>query len=309
MVNFMYNYEKLINYIKNLNCDILLNEPMYKHTSFKIGGNADLFLIVKDEVSLIEILKLFNKYNVPFFIIGNGSNLLVKDDGIRGAVIKLDGEFNEIELMNEDTIKCGSAVLLSKLCNFAMKNALSGIEFAYGIPGTVGGAVCMNAGAYGGEVKDVISLCTHVKRDGTKEVLSLKDLKLGYRKSIYTETKDIITFVIIKLKKGNSLHIKENMKEILQRRKDKQPLEYPSAGSVFKRPHNNFAGTLIEKCDLKGKSFGDAEVSLKHAGFIVNKGHATCQDVLKLISFIQKKVQEETGVILECEVKAIGDDK
>lgn len=305
----MYNYEKIINLAKDLNCDVLKDEKMSSHTSFKIGGKADLFLIIKDENTLLKILQELNLQDIPFFVIGNGSNLLISDDGIKGVVLKLSGEFNEISLVDHETIKCGAGVLLSKLCNFALKNSLAGLEFAFGIPGSVGGAVYMNAGAYGGEMKDVISSCNHVTKNGENEKAHIDDLNFSYRKSIYTETNDIITSVIIKLKKDDAIHIKERMNDFISRRKTKQPLEYPSAGSVFKRPVNNFAGTLIENCGLKGKSIGGAMISEKHAGFIVNKGGAKCEDVINLIKLIQDKVLQETGVILECEVKSLENKK
>lgn len=303
----MYDYNEICDIAKNLNCNVLLNEPMSKHTSFKIGGNADAFICVNDNSSLKSLLSSIKDRNIPYFILGNGSNLLVSDKGIRGIVLKLDGTFCDIKLINDDAIECGSGALLSKVCKFALENSLSGLEFAFGIPGTVGGAAFMNAGAYGGEMKDVIVCCDHITRSGKAEQLFSNDLGFGYRTSFYSDKDHIITGVTLKLKKGDPLHIKQNMDDFINKRKEKQPLNFPSAGSVFKRPVGNFAGTLIEQCGLKGKSVGGAMVSEKHAGFIINTGNAECQDVLALIDHIKATVFERTGIILECELKTVGE--
>lgn len=303
----MYDYNSIRSIAKDLNCSLLLNESMSKHTSFNIGGNADVFIHVNDRASLKSLLSSINERNIPYFILGNGSNLLVSDKGIRGIVLKLDGEFCNINLLDNDTIKCGAGVLLSKVCNFALKNSLSGLEFAFGIPGTVGGAAFMNAGAYGSEMKNVLLYCDHISKTGQEEKTLANDLDLDYRHSVYSNKDHVITGVALKLKKAESLHIKQIMNDFIKKRKDKQPLNYPSAGSVFKRPVGNFAGTLIEQCGLKGKSIGGAMVSKKHAGFIVNTGRATCQDVLNLIDHIKATVFNNTGIVLECEIKIVGE--
>ena len=306
----MISYEKVVQEISTLNSDlnILLNEPMTKHTSFKIGGNADLFITVKTFSDLTQVLRILNDFEVPIFVIGNGSNLLVSDKGIRGAVVKLGGEFLKVQLIDENTIECGAGVLVSKMCSFAQKNSLSGVEFAYGIPGTVGGAVFMNAGAYGGEMKDVVISAKSVTFDGENKFRTASEMELDYRKSIYSSVDEIILSVQLKLEKGEKLHIEEKMKDFLARRKEKQPLEYPSAGSVFKRPVGNYAGTLIQTCGLKGKKIGGAMVSTKHAGFIINTGNATCEDVVNLIDHIKATVFEQTGIALESEVRIVGDN-
>lgn len=305
----MCNYNEVIKEISDLNFDltILRDEPMFKHTSFKIGGEADIFITVNYVSDLAAVIKVLNKFNVQFFIIGNGSNLLVSDKGIRGAVIKLGGEFLDIKLINDNTIECGAGVLISKLCSFACQNSLSGLEFAYGIPGTAGGAVFMNAGAYGGEMKDVMLSAKSLTFSGEIINRSAEEMELSYRESIYRQVNEIILSAKFELKKGDKLHIKEKMNEFIARRKEKQPLEYPNAGSVFKRPVGNFAGTLIQTCGLKGKKIGGAMVSEKHSGFIINTGNATCEDVINLIDHIKATVFEKSNIALECEVEIVGD--
>lgn len=277
------------------------NEPLSKHTTFKIGGNAEMFVTVSDKAQLKAIVSACSENEIPLFVIGKGSNLLISDDGMKAVVLSLDGEFKDIAL-EENTITCGAGVNLARLCTFALNNALAGLEFAYGIPGSVGGAAYMNAGAYGGEMKDVVKSVTHITPQGDIVTLSSDQLDLSYRHSVYKTTNDIIVSVTMELESGNADEIKEKMDDFMNRRKTKQPLEYPSAGSVFKRPEGNFAGTLIEKCGLKGKTIGGAQVSEKHAGFIINIGGATCEDVMNLISFVQKTVKEKTGYFLEREI-------
>ncbi len=277
------------------------NEPLSKHTSFKIGGEAEMFVTVSNLEQLKAVIKACKDNEVGLFVIGKGSNLLISDSGMKGVVLSLDGEFKEITL-KENKITCGAGVNLSRLCTFALSNSLSGLEFAYGIPGSVGGAAYMNAGAYGGEMKDVVTSVTHITSDGEVVTLSKEELDLSYRHSVYKTTDDIILFVTMELKTGESEEIKEKMDDFLNRRKTKQPLEFPSAGSVFKRPQGNFAGTLIEQCGLKGKTIGGAQVSEKHAGFIINIGNATCEDVLNLVKFVQDTVKEQTGYYLEREI-------
>lgn len=303
----MKNYAELEKIASDLNLEATYDEPMAKHTSFKIGGNADVFLKVRTLATLKELLNALRAKAIPYFILGNGSNLLVSDSGIRGVVIKLVGDFQKIELIGEDIIECGAGVHLIKLCRFAQQNALSGLEFAYGIPATVGGAVFMNAGAYDGEMKDVLLSTENLTPSGERITLVASELDLSYRHSRYSATGEIILSARLKLNRGNAAQIKEKMDGFLARRREKQPLKYPNAGSVFKRPPGNYAGTLIQTCGLKGKKIGGAEVSTKHAGFIVNTGGATCQDVLRLISHIQATVLEKADVALESEVRVVGD--
>lgn len=298
----MNRSEIIFNLAEILGCEARQNEPMSKHTSFKIGGNADAYIKVNNLSKLSTILKECQDSNVDYMILGNGSNLLVSDEGIKGAVIRLDGDFRKITLVDDTTIFCGAGATLAYLCKFALNCGLSGLEFAWGIPGTVGGAVFMNAGAYDGEMKDVVHSVSHISPSGEIGRIEKDDLKFGYRTSVYRNNNMIITGVTLKLKKGNPDGIRAKMDDYMSRRSTKQPLEYPSAGSVFKRPEGNFAGTLIEQCGLKGKICGGAQVSEKHAGFIINKSNATAKDVRDLISQIQKTVSDKTGYNLECEL-------
>lgn len=298
----MNKSEIIFNLAEILGCEARQNEPMSKHTSFKIGGNADAYIKVNNLSKLSTILKECQDSDVDYMILGNGSNLLVSDEGIRGAVIRLDGDFRKITLVDDTTIFCGAGATLAYLCKFALNCGLSGLEFAWGIPGTVGGAVFMNAGAYDGEMKDVVHSVSHISPNGEIGRTEKDDLRFGYRTSIYRSNNMIITGITIKLKKGNPDEIRAKMDDYMLRRSTKQPLEYPSAGSVFKRPEGNFAGALIEQCGLKGKICGGAQVSEKHAGFIINKSNATAKDVRELISQIQKTVSDKTGYNLECEL-------
>lgn len=292
----------IYNTITKENIKVEKDQLLSDYTSFKIGGKAKLFVTVNNNEELSKVLKICNANKYPVLILGNGSNLLISDKGINAVVIKMEGNFKEIKMLTKNTIYCGAAVTLSKLCSYALKNSLTGLEFAWGIPGTVGGAVFMNAGAYGGEMADVISKAFHIDSKGDKGELKLEDLNLSYRHSIYKDNKSVVTGVTIQLKEGNKKEIKNKMDTLMQRRLDKQPLEFPSGGSVFKRPEGNYAGTLIEKCGLKGKTVGGAQVSEKHAGFIINIGNATCDDVCSLIKIIQETVYNKTGYNLEREI-------
>lgn len=298
----MNKSETIFNLAEILGCEARKYEPMSKHTSFKIGGNADVYIKVNNLSKLSTILKECQASDVDYMILGNGSNLLVSDDGIRGVVIRLDGDFRKITLLDDTTIFCGAGATLAYLCKFALNCGLSGLEFAWGIPGTVGGAVFMNAGAYDGEMKDVVHSVSHISPSGEIGRTEKENLNFGYRTSVYRSNNMIITGVTLKLKKGNPDEIRAKMDDYMSRRSTKQPLEYPSAGSVFKRPEGNFAGALIEQCGLKGKTCGGAQVSEKHAGFIINKSNATSKDVRDLIDEIQKTVSEKTGYSLECEL-------
>lgn len=300
-------YGEIVSFAKQCGAYVGENAPMSKYTSFKTGGNARVLIIPESGKTLADLIKLCKEQGVKPLVIGNGSNLLVTDKGINGVVIKIGSPMSSIELIGDDTVRCGAGVQLKSLCMFALEHSLSGLEFAYGIPGTLGGAVYMNAGAYGGEMKDVLISCTHIDSDGNIGELSGEELSLGYRRSAYTDNEFTVVSAVLKLKKGNADEIKAAMDDKLFRRRDKQPLEFPSAGSTFKRPEGYFAGALIEQCGLKGYTVGGAQVSEKHAGFVINKGGATSEDILKLIEYIQKTVYEKCGVLLQTEVKIVGE--
>lgn len=292
--------EALANFLESENIEYRQNEPMRAHTTFKIGGEADIFIIPASPAALISAVKKCTGLEITYFILGNGSNLLVSDGGIEGAVISLSG-INGISSDGEK-ITCGAGAMLSSVCLKALSLSLTGLEFAYGIPGTAGGALYMNAGAYGGQMADVIESAECLTASGEIKTLKKEDMRLGYRSSVFKKGGLIIISLTLALKKGDKAEIKAEMDELLNRRKQKQPLEYPSAGSTFKRPEGYFAGALIEKNGLKGLSVGGAQVSEKHAGFVINRGGATAADVKALIGKIQKKVFENDGVMLEPEV-------
>ncbi len=295
--------EQLLKTLKELNIKFIENEPMANRTTFKVGGNARVMAFPKSEEEIIAIINSCNDNSVRFIAVGNGSNLLVSDNGIDACVICLGKDFSEIRLIDDETVFAESGASLMKLCRFALENGLSGLEFAYGIPGSCGGAAFMNAGAYGGEMKDALVKCTHITENGERGELSGDALELSYRKSAYSSNGFVITGLYLKLKKGNREEIKAKMEELIQRRRDKQPLEYPSAGSTFKRPPGYFAGALIEECGLKGKSVGGAQVSEKHAGFVINKGGATCDDILQLCKICSDEVYKQKGVRIEMEIR------
>ncbi len=278
---------------------------MSDYTTFRIGGNAD-FICYPKTISEIKILVAWcAKNNFEYFVLGNGSNLLVSDSGINGAVIYLS-HFKDIKLTSALEIECGAGVKLSKVCSFALENGLSGLEFAWGIPGTIGGAIYMNAGAYGSEICNVITECTYIDEEGQLVTADVSALELGYRSSVFSNKNCVILSAKFLLKPEKTEIIKAQMDDLIERRKSKQPLEYASAGSTFKRPVGYYAAALIDECGLKGASVGDAEVSTKHAGFIINKGNASCNDVLSLIKKVKQEVYMQKSVVLEPEVKIIG---
>lgn len=301
----MNNIEALEKYALSLECSAEREVSMKNYTSFKVGGPAELFLSPEDAGQTAKLVRFCEKEEIPVFVLGKGSNLLVSDRGIKGAVI-YTGKQCGISLVDENTVRAQSGASLAQLCTFALENSLSGLEFAYGIPGTVGGAVFMNAGAYGGEMKDVLLNSEYVSTDGTSGELDNEAMELSYRHSAYENSNLVITAASVRLAPADRNEIKSTMNDILARRKEKQPLEYPSAGSTFKRPEGNFAGALIEQCGLKGVSVGGAQVSEKHAGFIVNRGGATAADILSLIKHVQARVKAQTGVSLETEIRLIG---
>ena len=301
----MNNIEALEKYALSLECSAEREVSMKNYTSFKVGGPAELFLSPEDAGQTAKLVRFCEKEEIPVFVLGKGSNLLVSDRGIKGAVI-YTGKQCGISLTDENTVRAQSGASLAQLCTFALENSLSGLEFAYGIPGTVGGAVFMNAGAYGGEMKDVLLNSEYVSTDGTSGELDNEAMELSYRHSAYGNSNLVITAASVRLAPADRNEIKSTMNDILARRKEKQPLEYPSAGSTFKRPEGNFAGALIDQCGLKGVSVGGAQVSEKHAGFIINRGGATAADILSLIKHVQARVKAQTGVSLETEIRLIG---
>lgn len=284
---------------------IFMEEPMKKHTTFRVGGPADV-LVQPDETALAAILALCRQYHVPYSFIGNGSNLLVGDKGIRGVVIEMTDPMGNIEV-DGTKITAQAGAMLSKIANTAASNGLGGMEFAAGIPGSVGGAVVMNAGAYGGEMKDIIEKVYVLDENGAQLELDRDVLDLGYRHSCIPEKKYIVTKVVLELVPRNEAEIRSEMKELNEKRAEKQPLQYPSAGSTFKRPEGYFAGKLIMDAGLRGYQVGGAQVSEKHCGFVINKGDATAADICQLMRDVSDKVQAQFGVVLEPEVKMIGE--
>ena len=282
---------------------IFTNEPMSKHTSFKIGGPAEIFVKINNVEELKLIIKISNKAEVPITVVGNGSNLLVSDDGIRGIVLKI--EFDKIEIEESGKLKVGSGVKLAFLAQKCLKEKLKGFEFASGIPGTIGGAIRMNAGAHGSEMKDIVKKITCMTRDGKIQVISNEEAKFEYRNSIFSQNDYIILEAEIQLRKGNPEEIRSKMDEYATYRKEKQPIEYPSAGSTFKRGNDFITAKLIDECGLKGYQIGGAQVSEKHAGFIINKGNATAEDVKQLMKYVEEQVYNKFGKKIEAEIEII----
>ncbi|MDF1617336.1 UDP-N-acetylmuramate dehydrogenase [Petrocella sp. FN5] len=282
------------------------NEPMCLHTSFKIGGPADLFFVPKTIKHIEDIIGLCIELDIPYYIMGNGSNLLVSDRGYRGVIIQICKNMSEYRI-DGNRVYAQGGILLSSLSKHIYKAGLRGFEFASGIPGTLGGAVYMNAGAYGGEIKDVIIEAETLTRKGEVRILTKEALELGYRHSSLQIHEDIVLSATLVLEQGDKKTIKMLMQDLGQRRKDKQPIELPSAGSTFKRPEGHYAGKLIMDAGLSGYRIGDARVSIKHCGFVVNEGQATCKEVLELIDYIQYEVKTKFDVDLETEVRIIGE--
>ncbi len=286
---------------------VLTDESMARHTTFRIGGNADVFVLPASIEELLAVLKLTKRYSVPLTVLGNGSNVLVRDGGIRGAVVSFGKPFSYIE-MEGAHIKAGAGAMLGTVSLFAANHALSGLEFAVGIPGSLGGAVFMNAGAYDGEMSQVISEVTAVTPEGEIRRYRTKEMDFSYRHSVFQQNGHIICEIELTLRESKAAAIQEKMAEFTRRRMEKQPLDKPSAGSTFKRPPGLFAGTLIDEAGLKGFTVGGAQVSGKHAGFVINKGGATAADVLSLIEEIQRRIEEKNGIRLTPEIRIIGED-
>lgn len=285
--------------------DIKIDEMMNKHTSFRVGGPAKVFLTVHSEEKLRNILLALKRYELPYFILGNGSNLLVSDEGYDGVMVYLGEEFSEVEITGTQ-MRAKAAALLGKVARKAMEEGLAGLEFAAGIPGSLGGGVVMNAGAYGGELSQVVTKVKAMNPNGEIIELEKEQLLLGYRTSIFKIKPFVILEVSMELQKGNKEEILAKIKEYTKARVEKQPLEYPSAGSTFKRPEGYFAGKLIMDAGLRGYRVGDAQVSEKHCGFVINRGNATATEIKTLMENVAKKVKEEFGVDLEAEVIMLG---
>lgn len=285
---------------------VLIDELMSNHTSFKIGGPADIMVFPSNSAQLGEIIKYFINSKTPYMVMGNGTNLLVSDKGIRGVVIKIYDNMDKY-VFNGEYLEIEAGMLISKASKIAFQNSLSGLEFAEGIPGTIGGAVTMNAGAYIGEMAMVVYETEYIDTNGNIITVTGQEHSFSYRTSIIQKTKGIVLKTRLKLKAGDSQKIKELMNDFNFKRRDKQPLEWPSAGSVFKRPEGYFVGKLIDDCSLRGYRIGGARISDKHSGFIINTGAATCKDVLELIKHIQSTVKEHFDVELEPELRIVGD--
>ena len=285
---------------------IYTDEPMKKHTTFRVGGNADFFVIPKTVEEVKQTIMLCVEQDMPYYILGNGSNLLVGDKGYRGVVIQIYKEMNNI-FVDGQKIKVQAGALLSKIGSVALEAGLTGFEFAAGIPGTMGGAVVMNAGAYGGEMKDVLEEVTVLTKEGEVLILSKEQLDMGYRTSVVAKKDYIVLKATIALELGDRDAIKARMDELKVQRTTKQPLEFPSAGSTFKRPEGYFAGKLIQDAGLRGFQVGGAQVAEKHCGFVINKGDATAADIVELMKQVSERVKEKFGVELEPEVKRLGE--
>lgn len=298
-------YDKLNNVIAK--DSILIDEPMSRHTTFRVGGPADFFVTPKAKEEVRDVICICKEAGMPYYIIGNGSNLLVSDAGYRGVIVQICKEMNEVKVEG-DLVKAQAGALLSGIAAKALGAELSGFEFASGIPGTIGGACVMNAGAYGGEMKDVLESVTALTGEGKIIELGRNELELGYRTSVIAKKGYIVLGAVLKLERGDGEKIKTYMDELKEKRVTKQPLEYPSAGSTFKRPEGYFAGKLIEDAGLRGFQVGGAQVSEKHCGFVINRDHATAADIMELMRQVQIRVKENSGVDLEPEVKRLGDE-
>ena len=285
---------------------VLFEEPMSSHTTFRIGGPAEVFLMPESYEQIRSALALCREEGLPYFVLGNGSNLLVSDSGYRGVIIQTDRNMGDIELKGTEIRACAGA-LLSSVAAAARKASLTGFEFAGGIPGTLGGAVVMNAGAYGGEMKDVLREVTVMTKEGDIRVIPSDRLELGYRTSIIKKAGYLVLEAVISLEKGDPQAIQEKTKELASKRTEKQPLDYPSAGSTFKRPEGYFAGKLIMDSGLRGFRVGGAQVSEKHCGFVINTGGATAKDVKELMDHVIRTVKEKYNITLEPEVKFLGE--
>ena len=288
------------------NSEVLYNEPLRKYSFTKTGGNAEVLVKITNEQDLQNIIKYSNENNIELTILGNGSNVLISDNGIAG-IVAITSDMNKIELLDDDVISCYAGLTLNELTDFCIENSLTNLEFSCGIPGSVGGAIFMNAGAYGGEMKEVVQKVEVFTRGGEKKIYTNEQMEFSYRHSLIQETKEIISRVYFQMKKGNKEEIISKVEELNKMRSDKQPLEYPSCGSVFKRPEGYFAGKLIQDAGLQGLTVGGAQVSKKHAGFMVNVADGNAQDYEDLIAHVIQTVEKNSGITLEREVRIIGE--
>ena len=298
-------YELLTNEIKQ--GIVKIDEPMKKHTNFKIGGNADVFVIAKSIEEIKCVIKFSKENNIPLTILGNGSNVLVSDKGIRGIVLQIGLKEIKVEKHENALIEVDAGAMLGALAQILLKQSISGFEFAAGIPGSIGGAIRMNAGAYGGEMKDIVKNVTVLNEKGEINILTNEECEFSYRHSRFTNSKEIIIKATLELPFGNENEIKAKMDEYAQSRKEKQPLNLPSAGSTFKRGADLITAKLIDECGLKGYTSGNAQVSTLHAGFVVNLGNATAQDVLSVVNHVKQVVLEKTGKQIELEIELLGE--
>lgn len=303
----MMHIDEFTDYALQLGCSVLKDEPLKNHCTFKVGGPVQTLVIPRTKEALRLVLIKAALLDIPFHILGNGSNVLVPDEGLPGAVIKLYGGLTQLDYLGGNRIYCEAGVALSKLCLFALQNSLTGLEFAYGIPGSVGGAVYMNAGAYGGEIKDLLYSAEYLNSSYEFEERQADELDMSYRNTVFMRGGRIVTSAVFSLSAGDKTEIEEKMNTLLAKRKSSQPLEYPSAGSTFKRPAGGYAAALIEEAGLKGTAkIGGAMVSEKHAGFVINTGDATSADILLLIKLIQDEVYKNSGIMLTPEVEILG---
>ncbi len=299
------NYTRLEEVCREHSIPCEPNAALAPFTTMKIGGACDRLVTVSDEAGLLAAVNCCRSENIPYFILGRGSNLLVSSSGYRGCVICLAA--GKAPAADGNFVTAWAGTSLQKLCIFARDNSLTGLEFAYGIPGSVGGALFMNAGAYGGEMKDIVRSCRYIGEDGKICEMQSADMQLAYRSSIFSHGNYVITSVTMELSAGNGAEIAARMNELMQRRLDKQPLNYPSCGSTFKRPEGYFAAALIEECGLKGFTIGGAQVSEKHSGFVINRSSASFEDVMAVVEEVRRVVLEKKGVELECEMLVLGD--
>lgn len=283
----------------------LIQEPLSRHTTFRVGGNCAAMVLPTTQAQVVRTIQLLKQHHLRYRIIGNGSNILASDDGYDGVILLLHGNYATVTQLDDHTIQADAGAMLTAVCNHAMQQGLTGLEFAYGIPGTIGGGVYMNAGAYGGELADVVQSVTYLETDGTVVTKSADALDFSYRHSYFSHSDKIVLSATFSLKAGDKQTIQATMTDILSRRREKQPLEYPSAGSTFKRPEGYFAGKLIQDAGLKGYSVGGAQVSEKHAGFVINRADATASDIKQLMAEITTKVEAQFGVTLHPEVELL----
>lgn len=297
--------EQLHKLCEQYGCRLETDVKLSQHTTFRIGGTADFWAEITCVEGMQALLRFCREEGIPYFVLGKGSNVLASDDGYHGVILHLGNAFSEISVSGT-TMTCQAGAGLGAAARIAAEHGLTGMETLSGIPGTIGGALYMNAGAYGGEMKDVVISCEYLTAEGELRTMELAEMELSYRHSIFAENNAVILTVTLELQEGDKAAIHSRMEELLIQRKTKQPLEYPSAGSTFKRPAGSYASLLIDQCGLKGRAVGDAQVSEKHCGFVINRGHATCAQVMQLCDEVRTVVQEQTGYVLELEPILLG---